>query len=99
MMIMITVANWREKKHTHAHTNTHTHTHTHTRGLKTTKKKLTAHGAHLVLDVEVGAGGDEGLHALHIVPASSRDKGRVAVLGRRSAGGRGRRGKKGGGLG
>ena len=65
-----------------------------TRGLKTTKKKLTAHGAHLVLDVEVGAGGDEGLHALHTAIASSRDKGRFAVLGRRAAGGRGRRGKK-----
>ena len=61
---------------------------------KQTKKKYSAHGAHLVLDVEVGAGGDEGLHALHIVIPNSHDKGRVAVLGRRAAGGRGRRGKK-----
>ena len=85
-----------KRKQTHTHNLTHNHTHSWL-GNKTTtkqKKKESAHGAHVVLDVEVGAGGDEGLHALHLVPASSREKGRVAVLGRRAAGGRGRRGKK-----
>ena len=94
LMIMITLVDWRENKHTHTHTHTHTHSWL---GKKTTtkpKKKESAHGAHDVLDVEVGAGGDEGLHALHLVIVNSPDKGRQAVLGRRAAGGRGRRGKK-----
>ena len=86
LMIMITLVDWRENKHTHTLVAWNQST--------KPKKKQSAHGAHLFLDVEVGAGGDEGLHALHLVPASSRDKGRVAGLGRRAAGGRGRRGKK-----
>ena len=90
---MITLVDWRENKHTHTRARARKHSWLGNKIPTKQKKKESAHGAHVVLDVEVGAGGDEGLHALLVIP-NSLDKGRVAVLGRRAAGGRGRRGKK-----
>ena len=94
LMIMITLVDWRENKHTHTRARARKHSWLGNKIPTKQKKKESAHGAHVVLDVEVGAGGDEGLHALHHVIVSCPDKGRAAVLGRRAAGGRGRRGKK-----